>query len=175
MSFKGRKLFDVDSSKVYNTNKIVVFRDNVGSFNHDIKSNFDEDLKNGRARFKYFPEAISNDFIYYIDPTLEEGTFNTIVIHIGINDMLSNTSEADSVLQNIPKKYPNVNPMVSLNSPSQIYFAQENFRRISSTKSIPVSSTFAKNINFIILIIAITMATNYTKMVYICYMQVKSC
>ena len=172
MSFKGRKLFDVDSSKVYNTNKIVVFRDNIGSFNQDIRSNFDEDLKNGRARFKYFPEATSNDFLYYIDPTLEEGTFNTIVIHIGINDMLSNTSEADSVLQNIPKVPKCKSHGVTKFSVSNI---QENFRRVSSTKSIPVSSTFAKNINFIILIIAIAMATNYTKMVYICYMQVKSC
>ena len=161
----GEKSYnDVDSSKVYNTNEIVVFRDNINSFNRDIRSNFDEDLKNGRARFKYFPEATSNNFIYYINPNLEEGTFNTAVIHIEINDMLSNTSEEDSVLQNIPKKHPNVNPMVSLNSPSQIYFAQEK-----------LSSTFGKNINFIILIIAIAMATNYTKVVYICYMQVKSC
>ena len=58
------------SSKVYNTNNKVVFSDNIGSFNRDIKSNFIKELINGKPRFKYFPGATSNNLIYYIDTTL---------------------------------------------------------------------------------------------------------
>ena len=35
----------------------------------------------------------SNDLIYYIDPTLEEGKLDTAVGHIGINDMLKTPQE----------------------------------------------------------------------------------
>ena len=48
---------------------------NIGSFNHDIRSNFNKELKSGRTYFKYLSRATSNDFIYYIDPNLEEGKF----------------------------------------------------------------------------------------------------
>lgn len=83
---------------------MAVFSDGIGSFNRFIRSNFSNELKNGRARFQYLlPLSYIEDLIYYIVPTLEEGKFDTEVIHIGINDMLSNISEADSVLQNIPK------------------------------------------------------------------------
>ena len=51
--------------------------------------------------------------------------------------------------------------MAALNFSSQIFFPEGNFQSILSTKSIPVTSTVAKNINFIILIIAIFMVTYY--------------
>ena len=94
---------DEVNSKVCNTNNIVVFSDSISSFIHDVRSNFNKELKNGRARFKYFPRATSNDLTYYTDPTLEEGKFTTTVIHIGINDMLKNTSGANSLMQTILK------------------------------------------------------------------------
>ena len=91
---------NVVSSKVYNTNNVVVFRDSISCFNLDIRSCFNKEMKNDRAVFKYFPRATSNDLIYDINPTLEEGKFDKAVIHIGINDMLSNSSGGDNLMQN---------------------------------------------------------------------------
>lgn len=52
---------------------ISCFNDSIGNFNRDIRSNLNKELKNGRARFKYYPGAALNDLLYYVDPTLEGG------------------------------------------------------------------------------------------------------
>ena len=49
-------------------------------------------------------ELHQNGHIYYTDPTLEEGKFDTAVIHIGLNDMLNSTSGADSLMQKTSSK-----------------------------------------------------------------------
>ena len=60
-------------------------------------------LKEDRARLKYFPRATSNDLLFFIEPTLGEGQFDTAKIHVGINDLLNNTAGTDVLLQNILK------------------------------------------------------------------------
>ena len=41
--------------------------------------------------------------MFYIEPTLGEGQFDTAIIHVGINDLLNNTAGTDVLLQNILK------------------------------------------------------------------------
>ena len=93
----------VVNSEVYNTNTIVVFSDRICSFNCNIRSNSKKELRNSRARFKYFPRTTLNHLTYYTDPAIEDGKFNIAVTDIGINDMLNNTSGADNLMQNILK------------------------------------------------------------------------
>ena len=51
-------------------NKIGIVRYSIVSFNSGIKFEFNKTLRSGRARFKYFPESLSKDFLYCIDPNL---------------------------------------------------------------------------------------------------------
>ena len=69
---------------------------------NNIRSNFNNQLKEGRAWFKYFPGATSNDLLFYIEPALGKGQFDTAITHVGRND-LNNTAGIDVLLQNILK------------------------------------------------------------------------
>ena len=56
-----------------------------------------------KARFKYFPCALSRDILHYVNPTLEESEFDVAIIHIGINDLLncgSNIDQINNILRN---------------------------------------------------------------------------
>ena len=75
----------------------------IASFIRNIRSNFNNQLKESRARFKYFPGASSTDLLLYIEPTLGEGQFDTAIIHVGINDLLHNTTGTEVLLRNILK------------------------------------------------------------------------
>ena len=50
-----------------------------------------------------FPGASSHQMLHYLDLHLEDREINTVVIHVGINDILkdSNQSSIDGLLQNI--------------------------------------------------------------------------
>ena len=50
---------------------------------------FNNHLENGNARFKTFPGASIGNLNYYINPTLEQEKPEVVVIHVGINDLLS--------------------------------------------------------------------------------------
>ena len=52
-----RPYSEATNPRVYNSNNIIVFSDSIASFTGNIRSNFDTQLKEGRARFKYFPET----------------------------------------------------------------------------------------------------------------------
>ena len=73
--------------RVYSSSNKIVFNDSIASFTRNIRSNFNNQLKEGRARFKYFPGATSNDLWFYIEPKLGEGKFDRAIIHVGINDL----------------------------------------------------------------------------------------
>ena len=40
-----------------------------------------------KARFEYFPGALSRDILRYVNTTLEESEFDVAIIHVGINDL----------------------------------------------------------------------------------------
>ena len=87
-------------SKVDN---VVIFGDSIVNFNRQIKYKLNKGLQSGRARLKYFPGATSKDLLHYIDRTLEDHSFEAVIIHIGVNDIISNRSspDFDHVLKNI--------------------------------------------------------------------------
>ena len=50
----------------------------------------------------FFPGATPKDFVHYIKPTLQENEFDTLVLHISVNDILKSGSNVDTVM-NIAK------------------------------------------------------------------------
>ena len=73
------------------------------NFNRQIKYKINKGLQSGRARFKYFPGAISKDLLHHIYRTLEDHSFEVAIIHIDVSDIISNRSSPnfDHVLKNI--------------------------------------------------------------------------
>lgn len=51
--------------------------------------------------FKYFPGDTSNDLLFYIELALGKRQFVTATTHVGINDVFSNTTGIQVLLQNI--------------------------------------------------------------------------
>ena len=78
-------------------------------------------LKEGRARFKYFPGATSNDLLFYIEPTLGQRQFDTAIIHVGINDLLNKTAGIEVLLQNILNLAATCKCMVSIRYLLQVF------------------------------------------------------
>ena len=76
-------------------NNVVIFDDSIVNFNRQIKYKINKGLQSGRAQFKYFPVATSKDLLHYINRTLEVHFFEVAIIHIGVNDIISNTSSSD--------------------------------------------------------------------------------
>ena len=54
----GERLYsEATNPRMYNSNNIIVFSDSIASFTRNIRSNFNNQLKEGRATLKYFPET----------------------------------------------------------------------------------------------------------------------
>ena len=53
---------------------------------------FNQQVKNGFAKFKSFPGCNSKDMLDYIEPTLETGFYDCAILHVGVNDLLNNKS-----------------------------------------------------------------------------------
>ena len=53
------------------------------------------------VRLKSFPGAASKELAHYVVPSLKEESFHTVLIHVGINDILRDQNEL--ILQNIMK------------------------------------------------------------------------
>ena len=80
------------SYRLCNSNNIIVFSDSITIFKQNRRSNFNNLLKESRGRFKCFPGATSSDLLLYIERQFGEGQFDTAIIHVGINALLSNTT-----------------------------------------------------------------------------------
>ena len=109
-----RKKYTISGEKTYkeavteeasttHTNNVVILGGSIISFNRGITSQFNKTLRTGRARFKHFAGTSPKDLLNYIDPTLEEQNFQAAVTHIGINDILydSSTRQINLLLQNV--------------------------------------------------------------------------
>ena len=57
-------------------------------------------IKNGNARIHSFPGATSHQLLHYLDVNLDKYT-DTVVNHIGINDILNSASNVNGLLSNI--------------------------------------------------------------------------
>ena len=64
---------------------------------------FNKLIKNRKAKMLNFPGASSRQLLHYMDIYLEGIQVDTVVIHIGVNDLLnySNQSRTDSLMNNI--------------------------------------------------------------------------
>ena len=59
-----------------------------------------QQIKNGYARILSFPGVTSHQLLHYLDVNLDKYT-DTVVIHIGINDILNSASNVNGLLPNI--------------------------------------------------------------------------
>ena len=59
-----------------------------------------ERINNGNARLHSFPGATSEQLLHYLDVNLDTST-DTVLIHIGINDILNAISNVNRLLLNI--------------------------------------------------------------------------
>ena len=66
---------------------------------------FNRLIKNCRAKMFNVPVASSHQLLHYLDVHLKDKSTDTVMIHIGINDLLTNSSRSgmDNLISNIKK------------------------------------------------------------------------
>ena len=66
---------------------------------------FNRALRNRRAKMLNFPGASSNEILHYIDVHLKEKLIDTVIIHVGVNDLLNGNSQlkVNQLIENIKK------------------------------------------------------------------------
>lgn len=74
------------------SNRIKIFSDSIPK---NIKMRkFNSFIRHGRANLKVFTGATAKRMNHYVIPTLAEETLDAVIIHVGINDLLSKKEEA---------------------------------------------------------------------------------
>ena len=90
----------VNSENCRAKKKTIIFTDSIPKGIRMREFNYF--IKNGTAQMKCFPGATSKDLNYYVIPTLENNSYDQVLIHVGINDLLnSEKPDHQSLLQNI--------------------------------------------------------------------------
>ena len=65
---------------------------------------FNRTLRNRRAKMLNFQGASSNEILHYIDVHLKEKLIDTVIVHVGVNDLLNRKSELKKqLIENIKK------------------------------------------------------------------------
>ena len=66
---------------------------------------FNRLVKNRKAKMFNFPGASSHHLLHYLDVHLKDKSIDTVIIHIGINDLLTNSSRSgmDNLIYNMKK------------------------------------------------------------------------
>ena len=84
-----------------NSSNTLIFTDSIAK--GICMYEFNRFIKNSKAKMFSFPGASSHQMLHYLDVHLEDRQINTVVIHIGINDILRDSSQSsiDGLLQNI--------------------------------------------------------------------------
>ena len=86
-------------------NRIIIFGDSIFRGIHFRE--FNNEIKNGDAKFKIFSGADSKEILRHVNPTLESGNYCSAVLQIGVNELLQKTrSKSDTVeiiIENIGK------------------------------------------------------------------------
>ena len=59
-----------------------------------------EQIRHGHARVHSFPGATSKQLLHYLDVNIDDST-DTVLIHIGVNDILQSVSNMDRLLLNV--------------------------------------------------------------------------
>ena len=86
-------------------NRIITFGDS--KFRGIHVREFNNEIKNGYAKFKTFLGPDSREILYYVNPTLESGNYDAAILHFGVNDLLHKAvNKSDTVgnlIENIRK------------------------------------------------------------------------
>ena len=84
-------------------NRIIIFGDSI--FRGIRVREFNNEIKNGYAKFKTFPGSDSREILHNVNPILESGNYDPAVLHFGVNDLLHKVlNKSDTVLiENIRK------------------------------------------------------------------------
>ena len=84
-----------------NSSNTLIFTDCIAK--GILMYEFNRFIKNSKAKMFNFPGASSHQMLHYLDEHLEDRQINTVVIHVGVNDILrdSRQSSIDELLQNI--------------------------------------------------------------------------
>ena len=66
---------------------------------------FNRLIKNRQAKMFNFPSAASHQLLHYLDVHLKDKSIDTVISHIGINDLLTSSSRSgiDNLISNIWK------------------------------------------------------------------------
>ena len=62
---------------------------------------FNNEIKNGYAKFKTFPGSDSREILHYVNPTLESGNYDSAVLHFGVNDLLEKALNMSDTVENL--------------------------------------------------------------------------
>ena len=84
-----------------NSSNTLIFTDSIAKGIHMYE--FNRFIKNSKAKMFNFPGVSSHQMLHYLDVHLEDRQINTVVIHVGINNILGDSSQSsiDGLLQNI--------------------------------------------------------------------------
>ena len=81
--------------------KGIIFGDNIprGIRIHE----FNPLVKKGYAKMKSFSGATSKELLHYVDPSLQDGIYNTAIIHVGVSEPSNNknTNKVDEWVKNL--------------------------------------------------------------------------
>ena len=80
-------------------NRIIIFGDSI--FRGIRFREFNNEIKNGYAKFKIFPGADSKEILRYVNPTLESGNYYSAVLQIGVSELLQKTLPKSDTVENI--------------------------------------------------------------------------
>ena len=86
----------LDSGK---QNRIIIFGDSI--FRGIRFREFNNEIKNGYAKFKIFPSADSKEILRYVNPTLEPGNYSSANLQIGVNQLMQKTRTKSDTVENI--------------------------------------------------------------------------
>ena len=65
------------------TKKVIVFGDSI-IWGMRVRD-FNQQVKNGYAKFKSFPGGNSKEILHYVEPSLETGFYDSAILHVGVN------------------------------------------------------------------------------------------
>ena len=100
----GHKNFsEVTKSKSTNSYNTLIFSDSIPKGIRICQ--FNRTLRNHRTNMLTFPGASSNEILHYIDINLKEKLIDTIIVHVGVNNLLiaNNQLKINQLIENIKK------------------------------------------------------------------------
>ena len=101
----GHKSFsEVTKSKRTNSYNTLVFSDSIPKGIRMYQ--FNRTLRNRRAKMLNFPGTSSNEILHYIYVQLKEKLIESVIVHVGVNDLLNGNSQLKryQIIENIKKK-----------------------------------------------------------------------